>query len=288
MTTHLTQSEPPSGTAGGRSGDGGPFGTGSRGTRILGSIALLGLVFLGLIGLWASPEDRIQGNLVRILYVHVPSAMLAYLACFLTTLGSAVYLWKKSRWWDLVAYSSAEIGAVFTGITLVTGMLWGRPTWGVYWVWDARLTSTAMLFLLLLGYLAVRRLPAAAPVRSKRAAIVGLLLVPNVIIVRQSVEWWRTLHQEATLFANGLQSEIHGLMLFAWFVGVVVFGVIFAWLLIHRFRLAWLQEQIEEHGLERAIADRRAEADGDRSVEAVDPVAAPVDTGTDPSGEAAR
>jgi heme exporter protein C len=216
--------------------------------------------------------------------------MLAYLACFITTVGSAVYLWKKSRWWDLVAYASAEIGAVFTGITLVTGMLWGRPTWGVYWVWDARLTSTAMLFLLLLGYLAVRRIPAAAPVRSKRSAIVGLLLVPNVIIVRQSVEWWRTLHQEATLFANGLESEIHGLMLFAWFVGVVVFGVIFAWLLIHRFRLAWLQEQIEEHGLERAIADRRAEADAEAEIsgaaEAADP--SPTEPGTDSNGEAAR
>jgi len=265
LTTHLTHGERPSDASGGGSGEPAPIGTGSRGTRILGAAALLGVLALGLVGLLVSPEDRIQGDLVRILYVHVPSAMLAYVACGITTLGSAVYLWKKSRWWDLVAYSSAEIGAVFTGITLVTGMLWGRPTWGVYWVWDARLTSTAMLFLLLLGYLAVRRIPAAAPVRSKRAAIVGLLLVPNVVIVRQSVEWWRTLHQEATIFANGLESEIQGMMLFAWFLGVVVFGLIFAWLLIHRFRLAWLQEQIEEHGLETAIADRRAEADLDAS-----------------------
>ena len=114
------------------------------------------------------------------MYVHVPSATCAYVGCFLTTLGSIVYLWRKSRWWELVAYAAAEIAALFTAITLVTGMLWGRPTWGVYWVWDARLTSTAMLLLLLLGYLAVRRLPADYTVRAKRAAIVGLLLVPNV------------------------------------------------------------------------------------------------------------
>jgi heme exporter protein C len=139
-------------------------------------------------------------------------------------------------------------------------MLWGRPTWGVFWVWDARLTSSAMLFLLLLGYLAVRRLPADYQVRAKRAAIVGLLLVPNVIIVRQSVSWWRTLHQEASLFADGPGATIEGLMLFALFFGFVTFTLIFAWLLIHRFRLAWLEEQVAGQGLSAAIAERRSEA----------------------------
>ena len=193
------------------------------------------------------------------MYIHVPSATMAYTGCFFTTLGSAMYLWKKSQWWELVAYASAEIATLFTVVTLVTGMIWGRPTWGVYWVWDARLTSTAMLLLLLLGYLAVRRLPADYSVRAKRAAIIGLLLVPNVIIVRQSVDWWRTLHQKATL---GLHSEINGLMLFTLFIGFVVIGTFFAWLLIHRFRLAWLEEQVADQGLDAAIAERRAEATG--------------------------
>ena len=145
------------------------------------------------------------------MYIHVPSATLAYTGCFLATLGiGRCTSGSKSQWWDLVAYASAEIATVFTAVTLVTGMLWGRPTWGVYWVWDARLTSTAMLLLLLLGYLAVRRLPAEYSVRAKRAAIVGLLLVPNVIIVRQSVKWWRTLHQKPTLL-HGLDPKIEGL-----------------------------------------------------------------------------
>jgi len=174
-------------------------------------------------------------------------------------LGSAIYLWKKSQWWELVAYASAEIATLFTAVTLVTGMLWGRPTWGVYWIWDARLTSTAMLLLLLLGYLAVRRLPAEYSVRATRAAIIGLLLVPNVIIVRQSVQWWRTLHQKPTLFSNGLDSKIEGLMLFSLFVGFIVVGMLFVWLLIHRFRLAWLEEQVADQGLDAAIAERRAE-----------------------------
>lgn len=239
-----------------------PTSTGSGVTRVLGLLALASTVLLALLGLWWTPPDVVQDESVRILYIHVPSATLAYVGCFLTTIGSVMFLWKKSQWWELVAYASAEIAAVFTALTLVTGSLWGRPTWGVFWVWDARLTSSAMLFLLLLGYLAVRRLPADYTVRAKRAAIVGLLLVPNVVIVRQSVEWWRTLHQEASLFADGPGATIEGLMLFALFVGFVTFGLIFAWLLIHRFRVAWLEEQVAGQGLSAAIAERRAEATG--------------------------
>lgn len=233
-----------------------PTSTGSRTTRVLGILTLAGFGLLLLMALVVSPADANQGDAVRIMYIHVPSATLAYTGCFLTTLGSAIYLWKKSQWWELVAYASAEIATLFTTVTLLTGMIWGRPTWGVYWVWDARLTSTAMLLLLLLGYLAVRRLPAEYSVRAKRAAIIGLLLVPNVIIVRQSVDWWRTLHQKATL---GLHSEINGLMLFTLFIGFVVIGMFFTWLVIHRFRLAWLEEQVADQGLDAAIAERRAE-----------------------------
>lgn len=239
--------------------DPGPLSTGSRTTFLLGSAALVAIAVLALFGLVLSPADANQGDAVRILYVHVPSATVAYIGCFLTTIGSAVYLWRRSRWWELVACAGAEVAAVFTTITLVTGMLWGRPTWGVYWVWDARLTSTAMLLLLLLGYLAVRRLSADYEVRAKRAAIVGLLLVPNVIIVRQSVQWWRTLHQRPTLFSNGLDSKIEGLMLFSLFTGFIAIGLVFVWMMIHRFRVAWLTEQVADADLDTAIAERRAE-----------------------------
>jgi len=238
-------------------GDDGPTSTGSRATRILGTVALLGVALLVLFGLILSPADENQGDSVRIMYVHVPSATLAYIGCFLTTIGSAVYLWRRSQWWDLVAYAGAEVAALFTSITLVTGMLWGRPTWGVFWVWDARLTSTAMLLLLLLGYLAVRHLDADRSVRSKRAAIVGLLLVPNVIIVREPVNWWRTLHQTATISLG--DTKLDGLMLFSLFTGFVSLLLVFIWLMIHRFRLAWLEEQVEDEGLDLAIAERRAE-----------------------------
>jgi heme exporter protein C len=242
--------------------DDGPRSTGSRTTFVLGLLAFVALGLLMLFGLVLSPADANQGDAVRIMYVHVPSATVAYIGCFITTLGSAMYLWRKSQWWELVAYASAEVAALFTAVTLVTGMLWGRPTWGVFWVWDARLTSTAMLLLLLLGYLAVRRLAADYDVRAKRAAIVGLLLVPNVIIVRESVTWWRTLHQRPTLFSNGLGSKIEGLMLFSLFLGFIAITLVFVWMVIHRFRLAWLEEQLDAEGLDAAIAERRAEATG--------------------------
>lgn len=255
MTTHVTSG---TGAAGPAAIDDGPQGVLSTGTAVLGGLVVAGFVALALLGLWGTPADRVQGSMVRLIYVHPQAATTAYLGCFLATAGSVMVLWKRSRWWDLVAEAGAEIGAVFCGITLVTGMIWGRPTWGVFWVWDARLTSTAMLMLLLVGYLALRRLPADPDVRSRRSAWLGLLLVPNVILVRQSVEWWRTLHQEPTLSLPGAQIE--GLQLFTMMLGFFVFFAAFAWLLIVRFRVGYLAEQVEARDLDAAIADRRAEA----------------------------
>jgi heme exporter protein C len=247
--------DPAEATGGGT--DHGPTGTGSRGTRVLGGLTVLGTVVVVVMGLFVSKPDTELGETVRLMYVHVPSATSAYMGCFLVTLGSAVYLWKRSGWWDLVAQASAPIATVFTALALITGSLWGRPTWGTYWEWDARLTSTAMLFMLLLGYLALRNVPADAAVRAKRSAIVGCLLVPNVIIVNRSVEWWRSLHQKSTLVRA--DPEIGGTQLLTLFLAFVVFGLYFAWLLIHRFRIAHLEQQIEEMGLTEAIEARRAE-----------------------------
>ncbi|MEZ5136879.1 MAG: cytochrome c biogenesis protein CcsA [Acidimicrobiales bacterium] len=238
-----------------------PTGTGSMGTRVIGLAALVGAVFLVLLGLVWSPEDITQRELVRIMYVHVPSATIAYLCCFLTTIGSVMFLWKRSVWWDTVAYAAAEIGAVFMALACVTGAIWARPTWGTFWVWDdARLVTSAMLFLLLVGYLALRKVPGDPDVRAKRSAWLGLLLVPNVILVRQSVEWWRTLHQKATIQPTQLGAEMDGLMLFSLFCGFVVGTLVFAWLVIHRFRVAWLEREADESMLADAIAERRAEA----------------------------
>lgn len=233
--------------------------TGSRATRLLGSAVVLGLAVTAWLAFVASPADRTQGEVVRLLYLHVPSVSVAYLGCLVTTAASAVWLWKRSEWWDLVASSSAEIAMVFTGITLLSGMVWGESTWGQWWVWDARLTSTLFLFLLLVGYQALRAATPDRDARAKRAAIVGLLLLPNVMIVNRSVEWWRSLHQDATINPVSGEVNIEGLMLFTWMFALVVGIAAYVWLMVHRFRVGYLADRVEDHLLDDALVERRAE-----------------------------
>lgn len=236
--------------------------TRSQKSTILGIFTLVSCAFLIFLGLIASDQDVVQGEMVRMMYIHVPAAMASYIGCAFTTVGSIFVLWKKSVWWSIAAHVGAELGLLFAGITIFTGMLWGRPTWGVFWVWDARLTTEAMLFLLLFAYLVMRRLPDNAGAQSSRSAILGLLLVPNVILVRQSVMWWRTLHQQPTLFANNLESKIEGLMLFALFLGFITYGLLFGWLFLHRFRVLYLELKISELGFRQAL-HQRTETNGE-------------------------
>jgi heme exporter protein C len=170
-----------------------------------------------------------------------------------------MYLWRRSLFWDLLAGASAEIGVVFTALTLVTGMLWGRPTWGTYWEWDPRLTTTALLLVLFLGYLAVRSTSGERRVRARRAAVAGLVAFVDVPLVHYSVEWWRSLHQGPTI--TRLDPTIDGLMLFTLMTGIVVFAALYAWLLVHRFRVEHLAEELADRGLAQAISERRREAE---------------------------
>ena len=235
-----------------------PAHTGSPGTRRLGFFALVGIAAMLLFGLVISGAEESQGEAARLLYVHLPSVAAAYLGFFITMAGSIVYLRKGSLFWDLLAGAAAEIGVLFCGLLLITGAIWGKPTWGVYWQWDPRLTSTTVMFVMYIGYLAVRRLELPQEVRSRRAAVLGIVSFLNVIVVRYSVKWWRGLHQGETL---GADTKLDGMMLFSLFVGLVAFLAVFAWLLIHRFRIAWLSHEVEQLGLARALAERRAETD---------------------------
>ncbi len=239
-----------------------PAHTGSTLTRQLGAgvAILLGLTLL--FGLVISPPEVNQRDAVRLMYLHLPSIAVTYLAFFITLVSSIAYLRTTSTFWDLLAGSAGEIGVLFCGFVLLSGALWGKPTWGVYWEWDPRLTSTAVLFVMYLGYLAVRRLELPPDVRSRRAAILGIISFLNVFIVHYSVRWWRGLHQGRSL---GIETKIEGTMLFTLFLSIVAFLALFAWLLIHRFRVAWLSHQVEQIGLARALAERRAEGTGTSS-----------------------
>jgi heme exporter protein C len=236
-----------------------------RGSAVLGALAAASLALLVALGLFISPPDELQRDAVRLFYLHVPAAWTAYLAFGVTTLASVLYLWRRTRSpaWDIVAGASAELGVLFTGLTLVLGGLGGRPVWGVWWAWDARIVSTAVLFFLYLGYLALRQVQADPGVRARRSAIAALFAFVDVPIVHFSVEWWRTLHQKATVFNPALNPTIEGSMASALLVGVLAFTLTYLYLLERRYRLAVLEDGLEEREVQAAIAERRAEAEAD-------------------------
>jgi heme exporter protein C len=234
-----------------------------RGTMTaLGLLAGASLVVLAVLGLVVAPPDAVQKDAQRLMYVHVPAAWIAYLAYGVTSLGSVLYLWgrTRSRVWDTLAGASAELGVLFTGLTLVLGSLWGRPIWGVWWEWDARLVTTAVLFFLYLGYLALRRVPGDPDVRAKRCAIAALVAFVDVPVVHFSVNWWRTLHQQATVFNPDLDPQIDGTMAWTLLWGVLAFTLVYLYLLERRYRLAMMEERLDERLLEAALAERRAES----------------------------
>jgi heme exporter protein C len=234
--------------------------TGTRFTRALGIATLIGVVWLTWFGLFVTPADVNQGESVRIMYAHVPGAWLAYLAFVMTAVSSAAYLWRRTRslTWDRIAGASAEIGVLFMGISLVTGSLWGRLTWGTFWTWDARLTTTAFLFVTYVGYLAVRNLGGTHHQRARRSAVLALLAVLEIPLVHFSVELWNSLHQEASVAGN-TDVTMDGLMLFTLFLGVIVFSMMYVWLVLHRQRSLAMQDLIDDTGLDAAIAARRSE-----------------------------
>ena len=236
--------------------------TGTAFTRALGVVTIAGIVLLVILGLFVSPADVNQGESVRIMYAHVPGAWLAYLAFIVTAVSSAAYLWPRTRslTWDRIAGASAEVGVLFMAISLITGSLWGRITWGTYWTWDARLTTTAFLFVTYVGYLAVRGLGGSHHQRAKRSAVLALLAVLEIPLVHFSVELWNTLHQEASVAGRGTDVTMDGLMLFCLFLGVIVFTLMYVWLVLHRQRALHLQDMLDDTGLDAALAARRAEA----------------------------
>jgi heme exporter protein C len=236
--------------------------TATRGTRIIGIGAIVALGWLIAFGLGFSPADRDQLESVRILYVHVPTIWLAYLAFIVTAVSSAMYLFskKKSFGWDRAAGASAEIGVTFVAVTLAVGAMWGRLTWGVFWQWDARLTTTALLFVTYIGYLAVRRLGGSHEQRAKRSAVLGMIAVVEIPLVHFSVKMWRSLHQQATVANLDGDTKMDGLMLFSLFVGVIAFTLLYVWLMLHRTRAMAMEDLLEERGLDDALVARRAEA----------------------------
>ena len=181
----------------------------------------------------AAPREAIEGEVQRLFYIHVPSALAAYGAFTVVFVASIALLWKRDMRWDPLAQAAAGVGVLFTGFTLATGALWGKPIWGVYWTWDARLTSTLVLLLIFIGYLLARGLASRTDEQAARYAsvfaIIGFLDIP---LIHFAVSWWRTLHPQPIVFR--VDSALPGEMLLVLFVGIFAVSVLAVWLIVLR------------------------------------------------------
>lgn len=224
------------------------------------SLVAISLIAHAYFSLVKSPKDNVQGDAVRLLYLHVPAAWLAYVSFAVTTLCSILYLIPKTRSniYDVLAGASAKAGIIFCSLTLILGALWGKPIWGVYWAWDARITTTAILLFLYIAYVSIRTLDKDVKSR-KRNAYVALFAFVDVPVVHFSVSWWRTLHQEGTVFSEAKQANIGGTMALALILGVVAFTLFYIYMLDRQFRHDMVLEQKMSKDLDEAIAKRKSE-----------------------------
>lgn len=204
-----------------------------------GAVALM-LIAGAAIFLYA-PTDYLQGPVQRIFYLHVASAIAAFACFFVVLVGGAIYLRNGSLAADRAARAAALVGVVFTTVTLVMGMLWAKPIWGAYWAWDARLTSTLVLWIIYAGYLLVRRLAEPGRQAARFAAVVGIFGFIDVPIVYFSVTWWRTQHPGPVVTTNALPPEMLAAFLITLFCTLVFAAVLVA----IRFRIETLLDQRE-------------------------------------------
>ncbi len=218
----------------------------------LGALVPIGFLTV-LIALWAAflyaPTERIEGNVQRILYMHVPAVMAMYVAYGLVFLASVMYLARRDSRWDEVAAASAEVGTVFATTVLITGPIWAKKVWGTYWVWDARLTTMLLLWLIFCAYLMLRAYGGDGEQVARYCAVVGIIGFADLPIIHYSVQWWRTLHPEPKVMTQGsLGGGMEGSMLLALALGTVAALMLFAVLLRVRLRVERLERRLQVAG----------------------------------------
>ena len=214
---------------------------------ILGTVLMIAALYLIFVYV---PTDKHTGIVQRIFYFHVPLAWISFLAFFVVFICSIIYLRRRTLKWDTFAHASAEIGILFTTLVLVTGPIWAKPVWGIWWTWDARLTATLVLWLVYIAYILVRNYAVTKEQGSRFAAVVGIVGFVDVPIVFIAVKLWRTQHPSTIVFEGGLTPE----MVLTLLVSIAAFTVLYALLVIQSHSIKCLEGEVDS-----LSARRRAE-----------------------------
>lgn len=210
--------------------------------QILGGATTLAFLAMLYMALLYAPTELTQGPAQRIFYIHIGSAIITYVAYVVTCIASGAYLWRRNEQWDMLARSSAEVGLLLNTILLLNGAIWGKAIWGTWWSWDARLTSTLILWFIYAGYLMLRAYGGNTPQIARSAAVVAIIGVIDIPIINQSVRWWRTLHPAPIV--ERANPALPAEMLQAMFVALLAFLLLYAFLTIQRFRVEQLSTSI--------------------------------------------
>jgi heme exporter protein C len=204
--------------------------------RILGILLIPAIAGCGwMIFFWA-PLEVSMGIVQKIMYIHVPSVMVAYFSFFIAFISSVGYLWKRKEGYDIVACSTVEIGVIFCGIAIATGSIWARPTWNTYWSWDPRLTTALILFLIFVGYILLRRFTTYGEQQARLSAVIAIVGCLDIPLIHMSVVWWRTLHQPSTILSTQKNVIDRPLAIMLW-ISVFTMALLFAYLLSMRIEL---------------------------------------------------
>ena len=212
---------------------------------LLLAVGALMVTNMYFIFMWA-PTEKVLGHVQRILYIHVPMAWLAFFAFFIVFVGSIMYLWKRESKWDSLASSAAELGVIFTSLVLITGPIWAKPVWGVWWTWDPRLTSTLLLWLIYVGYLMLRSYSTNRSQGSLYSAVLGIIGFVDVPIVYFAVDWWRTQHQRLVVGGASIEGNLHPDMGITLLFSLGVFTLLFILMLRQKVSLKRVEQDLEK------------------------------------------
>ncbi len=190
------------------------------------------------------PTDEFQGIVQRIFYFHVPAAIVTFVAIGVVALGSIMFLWRGSEAWDRLAHSAAEVGLTFCTIVLTTGPIWARPIWGTWWTWDARLTTTLILWLIYVAYLMLRAFAPSRELGARYAAVLGVVGAIDVPIINRSVYWWRTIHPAVLQMRGGGTGLTDPRMQLTLLVCFIAFFLVATWLLWVRYETGRLNDDL--------------------------------------------